>query len=97
MLSDEERSSLIDALDHGSAKWIMEQLVIISGLVPESKAAPGGRLAEIYRWLDGGHLAPLAARISLLCRDYGCRPSEALAELGWEPDQVNAGVAESRL
>ena len=37
-----------------------------------------------------GSLAPLAARLSLLCRDYGCRPSEALAELGWEPEQVNA-------
>ena len=37
-------------------------------------------------------MAPLAARLSLLCRDYGCRPSEALAELGWEPDQVNAAL-----
>ena len=41
VLSEGECESLIDALDHGSAKWLMEQLVIISGLVPESTAARG--------------------------------------------------------
>ena len=33
--------SLIEALDHGSAKWLMEQLVVISSLVPETKEARG--------------------------------------------------------
>ena len=41
VLDNDERSSLIEALDHGSAKWLMEQLVVISSLVPESKEARG--------------------------------------------------------
>ena len=41
VLDNDERNSLIEALDHGSAKWLMEQLVVISSLVPETKEARG--------------------------------------------------------
>ena len=41
VLDNEDRMSLIEALDHGSAKWLMEQLVVISSLVPETKVARG--------------------------------------------------------
>ena len=41
VLNDDDRNGLINALDHGSAKWLMEQLVVISSLVPESKDARG--------------------------------------------------------
>ena len=40
-LSNDERKSLIEALDHGSAKWTMENLVIISSMLPETKVARG--------------------------------------------------------